>query len=78
MDSAVSRILKVRRDASLIFLRSFIEGRSFEELRTALPAELEATGQGDAARIVRSFFHLPGVHERGGAAQISLAAGPYR
>lgn len=63
MDGTISRILQVRREASLAFLRSFVEGRPFEELRTALPAELEATGQGDAARIVRSFFHLSRVHE---------------
>lgn len=50
---------KARLDASLAFLRGFVEGRPIDELRDELPRELEATGQEDAASIVRSFFHLP-------------------
>jgi hypothetical protein len=49
---------RVRRDASLAFLHAFMEGRPLEELRTELPREFEATGQNDAAEIVRSFFAL--------------------
>ena len=45
-----------RRDAAIAFLEAFREGRPMHELRTALPRELEATGQADAARFIRSLF----------------------
>jgi hypothetical protein len=48
------------RDAAIAFLQAYKEGRPLEELRTALPRELEFTGQREAAGIVRSFFRLPG------------------
>ncbi len=63
MDGRILQIRKVRRDASIAFLEAFLEGRPVEELRDSLPGELEATGQTEAARIVRSFFHLPGITE---------------
>jgi hypothetical protein len=50
---------QARLEASLAFLRAYAEGRRFEELRDELPRELEATGQGEGAWIIRSFFHLP-------------------
>jgi len=43
-----------RRAAAVAFLEGFREGRPMEELRTILPGELEATGQMDAARILRA------------------------
>ena len=43
-----------RRVAAVAFLEGFREGRPMEELRTVLPGELEATGQADAARILRA------------------------
>jgi hypothetical protein len=45
-----------RHDAAVAFLDAFREGRPLQELRTALPRELEATGQADAARFIRTFF----------------------
>ena len=71
MIRAVAHIKRVRRDASIMFLLPFLEGRRLEELRTDLPAELEATGQDEAAFIVRSFFHIPSrreISEHGAAA----------
>jgi hypothetical protein len=59
-DADTSRIASLTRqaraDASIAFLQAYIEGRPFEELRDQLPRELEATGQQEAASIVRSFF----------------------
>lgn len=45
-----------RRDAAIAFLEAFREGRPIQELRTTLPRELEATGQIDAARFIRTLF----------------------
>ena len=45
-----------RHDAAVAFLDAFREGRSIQELRIALPRELEATGQVDAARFIRTLF----------------------
>jgi hypothetical protein len=67
MDGAVAHIKQVRRDAAMAFLRAFSEGRPLRELETDLPCELEASGQEEAAFIVRSFFHVPGVESGGGS-----------
>ncbi len=48
---------RARYDAAIAFLEAYFEGRPLQELHDDLPNELEATGQFEAARIVRSFFH---------------------
>ena len=45
-----------QRVASLAFLEGYKEGRPMRELAELLPQELEATGQYEAAAVVRSFF----------------------
>lgn len=79
MDRAVEHIKQVRRDAAMAFLQAYFEGRSLDELETELPSELEATGNGEAAFIVRSFFHIPGVQsDRVSGCEVLSRRGPGR
>jgi hypothetical protein len=65
---------RANRDAAIAFLEGFREGRPLRELVTALPNELEATGQREAARILRSFFREPGTRVERGALAFERAA----
>jgi hypothetical protein len=47
---------RVEYDAATAFLEGYMLGRPLQELKAALPAELEANGKPEAASVVRSFF----------------------
>jgi hypothetical protein len=71
MDQPITRPSRVRRDAAIAFLEAYMEGRPVQELRNDLPNELEATGQVEAAQIVRSFFGA--AHAGRGLARVQTA-----
>jgi hypothetical protein len=58
MRNAEKTAMDSRQVASIAFLQSYREGRPLDELAKLLPLELEATGQREAAAIVRSFFSV--------------------
>lgn len=62
--------------ASLAFLEGYREGRPMSELAELLPLELEATGQHEAAAVVRSFF--AGANRQTCSGQATVAGSPIR
>lgn len=62
-----------QRIASIAFLESYREGRPLSELAELLPRELEATGQLEAAAIVRSFFASCSIPRRTGSSDPAAA-----
>jgi hypothetical protein len=56
---------RAQRDAALVVLDSFREGRPIHEMRAELPGELEATGQHEVAAIVRRLFNKTEVPAHG-------------
>jgi hypothetical protein len=48
---------RAQREAALVLLDAFREGRPMREMRVALPNELEATGQYEVASVVRMLFN---------------------